>query len=54
MVTVTNMDTLTEVAFVLTIPGQPRIVMVTVTGMDTLTEVAFVLMIHGQPWMVTS
>ena len=49
----TSMDTLTEVAFILTIPGQPRIVMATVTDMNTLTRVAFVLTIHGQPWMVT-
>ena len=48
MATVTDMDTLTKVAFVLTIPGQP------VSGMDTLTRVAFILMIHGQPWMITS
>ena len=39
------MDTLTDIALLLTIPGQPRIVMVTVTDMDTLTEVALLLSI---------
>ena len=47
-----EMDTLTRVAFILTIPGQPRIFMVTMNDIDTLTMAAFILTIPGQPRII--